>query len=907
MPLSHLQQIQNAFSLEQVQNYTYDLSHIERTSSHKDFAVSSQYCADMLKEAGFQNVQRITHKADGVTSALDCIMPQAWDLMGRSTLEVVEGDVPQYSRMLADTALNPIHALVWSAPTPKGGVTCEIVDYDSMDPNKPDVKGKWVLFTHAHGSGLNGVIYRTLAEAGALGMAVADMATLETAPDNIFWTNGQGYCGWYHTKDDYRLPVFAISPRRAKMLAAALKCGKITVHAEMNTRIHDGEIYTVTGIIPGESEEEYALVAHLYEPFASDDAQGFAIGCEFGRQMVARGIKPKKTLRVIYSMEYYGLSAYLAVPEHRKNIVAGFNMDSFVSTCNSVSAFRLSPVTNALFGDWHFMDYFKKYLPQLEWQYEWGNLSDDTFCGDPDFNIPMNWIHTPCGIYHHNASQYFNPDWPKAAQMLPVFYEALEDLLNAKIKDYSKRAANEFKHKAAAIIRDTDLSRYEKEIRVQVEYERQLGRLASAESFGGPQMNADALNAEYADAKATLNSLLKQDLSAAEYKAINITVTDKIPGCPHSFARIPFKERKPQHHIPMLLWALFDGKRNLLECIKIMDADSTTPKKFEDNPSEAGAKPQIRASNATILAYIESLKYLEKYGYCKLQFNETTPQEFAKAIKQLGIKKGMKVVVHSTFSSLGHVEGGPDAICRVLQDAVGSEGTLMMPAFTFSIYEGKKFGAPYDVNNTPVDTGILSEVFRKLPGVLRSYDPCNSLSVWGKDALRYVEKHHLLPTMDSESPLGLLEKDDGWCLSISSDSSITFMHIVEVSNGAKCLGTRTEEYDGILPDGEKVKLRTWAWRKDTCEKCPARLTKELFMLMRAYGLREITLGNAHLAFFKLSTYRKAYETLLKGVCNQKSRAYPRTVAVTVPSDWDANRRTLSKDTTAYTGKYKLPN
>lgn len=904
MNSSHLQQIQQALSLRQLQDYTYDVCRFERSSGHSDFARSSQYCADALKKAGFQNVERIAHKADGITSSLDCIMPQAWDRTGRSTLEIVDGDVPDYARMLADTSLNPIHALVWSAPTPKGGVTCELVDYDALNPDNLDVKGKWILYTHAHGSGLNGALYRQLAEAGACGLAVSDMATLDTAPDDLFWTNGQGYCGWYHTKDDYRLPVFALTPRRARNLKDELKQGKITVHAEMNTRIYDGEVYTVTGIIPGESQEEYALVAHLYEPFASDDAIGFAVGCEFGRQLLARGVRPRKTLRVIYSMEYYGLSVYLQAPEHRRNIVAAFNMDAFITTSYDLSGFRLTPVFNSLFTDWHFLDYFNRYCPDTKWQFEIGNLSDDTFSGDPDLNIPMNWIHTPCGIYHHHDSSFFQPDWPKTVRMLPVFYEALEDLLNGKIGTYSQRAAKEFTQKATAALNHPELKKYEKTIRIQTEYQRQLNRLASAERFGGPRQNAVKLNNAYQTICDKLAKLPEQNLTAAEYKAINLTVTDKLPGNPHSLARVPFAERQPQHRLPPLLWALFDGKRNLLECIRIMDGENATPRQVLDTPGEKPPAVQIRTPDSAITAIIESLKYLEKYGYCKLTCHQTPQKDFADALQKLGVTKGMKLVVHSTFSSLGHVDGGPDAICQALQDAIGPNGILMMPAFTFHLYKGKKDGLPYDVANSHVDTGILSEIFRQLPGVLRSYDPCNSLAVWGKDARRYVERHHLLPTMDAESPLGLLEKDDGWALSISSNSSITFMHIVETSNDVPCLAPRSEEYDGILPDGQKVRLRTWAWRRKTCEQCPARRPVELFAFMRKAGqLHEIQLGHATLALFKLSAYRQAYEALLRKVCPQDKEATPRKVETTVKSDWHAKSRTVAKNTTAYTGKY----
>ena len=56
----------------------------------------------------------------------------------------------------------------------------------------------------------------------------------------------------------------------------------LNLNLQMNTKLYDGEIYTVTATIPGKSQEEFALLAHLYEPFYADDCQGFGVGVEVG-------------------------------------------------------------------------------------------------------------------------------------------------------------------------------------------------------------------------------------------------------------------------------------------------------------------------------------------------------------------------------------------------------------------------------------------------------------------------------------------------------------------------------------------------------------------------------------------------------------------------------------------------
>ena len=262
----------------------------------------------------------------------------------------------------------------------------------------------------------------------------------------------------------------------------------------------------------------------------------------------------------------------------------------------------------------------------------------------------------------------------------------------------------------------------------------------------------------------------------------------------------------------------------------------------------------------------------------------------------------MNLVVHSAFSTIGKVECGPEGFCRLLMKTIGRKGTLLMPTFTFDLYEGKDFGQPFDIRKSPSSCGILTETFRKMPGVVRSADPCHSFAAWGKHAVDFVRNHHKVPTVSEFSPLGLLEKEDGWCLTISAEGAVTFMHVVESSFGVPCLGIRTEEFPAILSDGREVKLRTWGWRAKTCPDCPANQTVLIFDTLRQHGeLREVMLGNACLTLFRLADYRKVYEALLCKVNCKNRKVRPRICAATVKSDWD-NRRKCLKKTSAFIGE-----
>ena len=53
-------------------------------------------------------------------------------------------------------------------------------------------------------------------------------------------------------------------------------------------------------------------------------------------------------------------------------------------------------------------------------------------------------------------------------------------------------------------------------------------------------------------------------------------------------------------------------------------------------------------------------------------------------LRELGIKLGMELEVHSSLSSFGYVEGGAATVIQALQETVGLEGSIFMPALRLS-------------------------------------------------------------------------------------------------------------------------------------------------------------------------------------------------------------------------------
>lgn len=147
---------------------------------------------------------------------------------------------------------------------------------------------------------------------------------------------------------------------------------------------------------------------------------------------------------------------------------------------------------------------------------------------------------------------------------------------------------------------------------------------------------------------------------------------------------------------------------------------------------------------------------------------------------KLGIKAGDKVIMHSSYKSLGEVEGGAMTLINALKDVITEDGILMLPTFTYDYVNAKN--PIFDVRYTASNTGYITEVFRKSEGVLRSVHPTHSFAVWGNDKEYYVKDHYKDQVCVAEnSPIYKLMENGGKILMLGiSTSNNTLIHGVEV-------------------------------------------------------------------------------------------------------------------------------
>lgn len=158
---------------------------------------------------------------------------------------------------------------------------------------------------------------------------------------------------------------------------------------------------------------------------------------------------------------------------------------------------------------------------------------------------------------------------------------------------------------------------------------------------------------------------------------------------------------------------------------------------------------------------------------------EEIVERIAAELLTIGLQPGGVVMVHSSFRSLGLVPGGAETVVRGLLRALGSDGTLLMPALSYKFVNARQ--TLFDVRLTPSNVGYLPEFFRTRFGALRSMHPTHSVCGVGPRAAGLLAQHDLDTTPCGEhSPFHRLRAADGQvCFLGCGLRPNTSMHAVE--------------------------------------------------------------------------------------------------------------------------------
>ena len=169
-----------------------------------------------------------------------------------------------------------------------------------------------------------------------------------------------------------------------------------------------------------------------------------------------------------------------------------------------------------------------------------------------------------------------------------------------------------------------------------------------------------------------------------------------------------------------------------------------------------------------------------------------TRADIIASIESMGLKAGDRVMVHSSLSSIGHVDGGAPTVVEAFLDVLGPTGTLMVPTFTHS-------GCQYfDPLVTPSLNGAITEAARAFPGALRSLHPTHAATALGADAEELMRDDLDRGALGRDCALDRLIKKGGYIFLLGVDQkSNSSIHIGEDYAG-------DDRHKAISPENPKI-------------------------------------------------------------------------------------------------------
>lgn len=164
-------------------------------------------------------------------------------------------------------------------------------------------------------------------------------------------------------------------------------------------------------------------------------------------------------------------------------------------------------------------------------------------------------------------------------------------------------------------------------------------------------------------------------------------------------------------------------------------------------------------------------------------FQSFDEMDLRRALADVGIVEGDTVLVHSNFPPNSGFTGNPASMVNALVSAVGKEGNLLMVSIPFrgSAADHLEKERIFDVSRAISMMGLVSEVFRRREGAVRSLHPTHPVVALGPDAEHIVDGHSLTDyPCGTGSPFEKLLEKNGKILFVDvSIGAMTFFHYLE--------------------------------------------------------------------------------------------------------------------------------
>lgn len=110
-------------------------------------------------------------------------------------------------------------------------------------------------------------------------------------------------------------------------------------------------------------------------------------------------------------------------------------------------------------------------------------------------------------------------------------------------------------------------------------------------------------------------------------------------------------------------------------------------------------------------------------------------QQLKDQLESMGLKGDETILIHSSMKAIGAVDGGADTVLDALMEYF-KDGLFLLPTHTWKTVNADN--PVYNPYTTPSCVGLLTNMFMKRDGVIRSLHPTHSMSGYGKNAAEYL-------------------------------------------------------------------------------------------------------------------------------------------------------------------------
>ena len=159
--------------------------------------------------------------------------------------------------------------------------------------------------------------------------------------------------------------------------------------------------------------------------------------------------------------------------------------------------------------------------------------------------------------------------------------------------------------------------------------------------------------------------------------------------------------------------------------------------------------------------------------------------------------------MHSSYKSLGGVDGGPQTVVDALWE---SYETLLLPTYNFHSWTEQHY---FDIDETPSEMGIITEMARRDERFTRTRHPVHNFAVSGPIQEEY-HKMKAICSLGQGTPLQKVLDDNGMMMSIGLDWSYSFTMIHHIEYKKLVDYRRIKSFSGIMVDENGPRIESYS-------------------------------------------------------------------------------------------------